>query len=108
MRLDYSSTVKFRQENKACRSLHSCGKDSLKMRALLFPRYNADFNLAKIGFFQEFVQTHLAETEPMVGVKFSRLVKTMTKQIEHNDTSILLQNAMRRFDCAFRDRKSVV
>src|SRR5437868_6102715 len=102
MRLDYSSTVKFRQENKACRSLHSCGKDSLKMRALLFPRYNADFNLAKICFFQEFVQTHLAEAEPMVGVKLARLFETMTEEIEHNDASILFQNAMRRFDRAFR------
>src|SRR5438309_5939027 len=102
MRLDYSSTVKFRQENNACRSLHARGKDGLKMRALLFPRDNADFNLAKTGFFQKFVQTDLAEAEPVVGVKLARLFETMTEEIEHNDASIFFQNSMRRFDRAFR------
>src|SRR5437660_259227 len=102
MRLDYSSTVKFRQENNACRSLHASGKDGLEMRTLLFPRDDADFNLAKTAFFQKFVQTHLAEAEPVVGVKFARLFETMTEEIEHNDASILFQNSMRRFDRAFR------
>src|SRR3984893_4017928 len=72
------------------------------MRTLLFPRDHTDFNLAKTGFFQKFVQTYLAEAEPVVGVKFARLLKPMTKQIEHDDPPVFFQNPMRRFDRAFR------
>jgi hypothetical protein len=34
------------------------------------------------------VQSHFAESEPVVRVKFARLFKTMAEQIENDDTAV--------------------
>jgi hypothetical protein len=50
-------------------SLRPGGKHRLKMGTLFFPPHDPDINILEPGFFQEFVQLHLAETEPVIGVK---------------------------------------
>jgi len=72
------------------------------MRALLLPRHHADFDIAKTGFFKKLVQLHFTETEPAIGVKFPRSLKSMAQQIEHDDAAIPFQNPMRGGDSALR------
>ena len=44
------------------------------------------------------MELHFAETEPMVGVKFARLLELMAEQIEHDDPPAALQYSVRRRD----------
>ena len=41
-------------------------EDGLKVRALLFARDDAHFDLSKAAFFKELMQLHFAKSEPMV------------------------------------------
>src|ERR1700731_3378401 len=81
---DYRSTPTVRQTNSTPRSLNTGGEDRLKLRILFFTRDHAHFDLAKAAFFQKFMQPHLAETEPAVGIKFARFFEAMTQQVEHD------------------------
>ena len=58
--------------------LYSRRENGLKMRALLFPRNDADLNLSETAFFQELMQLHFAESEPVICVQFARAFEPVT------------------------------
>src|SRR4051812_43662129 len=74
------------------RSLNAAGKNSLKMRALLFPGNNTDLDFPKPAFLEELMQLHFAESQPVVSIKFTRLFESMTQQIENHESPAAFQN----------------
>ena len=60
------------------------------MRTLLLPRHDRDFQFAKAGLLEPLMQLHLAEAEPLVGVKLARFFEAMTEQVQHNNAAVLL------------------
>ena len=65
------------------------------MRALFFARDDGDFDVAEAGLFEQLMQLHFAETEPVIGVKFARSFELVAEQIENDDAAALFENAMR-------------
>src|SRR5262249_24853966 len=96
----YSSTAIIRHASRQPRSLDPGGENRLKLGVLFLPRNHAYFHLAKAGAFEQLMKPHLAEPEPMIGIKLSRFFKIVTEQIEHNNATVLFQNTVRRFDGA--------
>src|SRR5581483_3005197 len=84
------------------RSLDAGCKHGLEMRALFFSRDYAHLNVPKSGFFQELMQLHFAEAQPVVGIKFARFFEAMTQQIENHKTTAAFQDAARRGHGALR------
>jgi len=58
------------------------------MRTLFFARHYTHFDITKTTFFEKFVQSHFAEAQPVIGIKLTGFLKTVTEQIEHDDTAI--------------------
>ena len=65
----------------------SLRENGLKMRALVFPRDNVDLNVSETAFFQELMQLHFAESEPVVGVQFASALKPVAQQIENDQSA---------------------
>src|SRR5512133_1804540 len=72
------------------------------MRALLFPRDNADLYLPEAAFLEELVQPHFAESEPVIRVKFTRLFESMTQKIENHQAPARFQNPVSSANGALR------
>src|SRR5207245_9272647 len=72
------------------------------MRTLFFARHDTHFDITKATFFEKFMQSHFAEAQPVIGIKLTGFLKTVTEQMEHDDTAILFQEAMRGFDRSLR------
>ena len=53
------------------------------MRALFLSSDNAHLNLPEAAFFQELMQLHFAEAEPVVCVKFAGTFESMAQKIEN-------------------------
>ena len=64
------------------------------MRALLFPRYNAHFDLAEAALFKELVQLHLTEPEPKVCIQVSGSFESVAQEIEDRQPAAAFQNPM--------------
>src|ERR1700693_3705789 len=59
--------------------LFNCGRqDRLELRVLFLPRNDPDVDLFKPGVFEQAMQLHFAESEPAIGIKFSRLFESVT------------------------------
>ncbi len=54
------------------------------MRALFFPRDDADFHLLEAVLFQKFVQLQFAKPEPVIGIKFASPFEPMAQKIENH------------------------
>ena len=65
----------------------SLREDSLKMRALVFPRNDADLNVSKTAFFQELMQLHFAESEPVICIQLARAFEPVTQKIENHQSA---------------------
>ena len=70
------------------------------MRALLFPGDNADLDIPEAAFLEELVQLDLAESEPVIRVKLTRLFESMTQKIENHQASAAFQNPVSSADGA--------
>src|SRR5215813_13569513 len=70
------------------------------MRALFFPGDDADLDIPEAAFFEESVQLHLTESEPVVGVKFTRLFKSMTQKIKNHQAAPTFQHSISSADGA--------
>ena len=62
-------------------SLCSGGEHGLKIGTLFFPRDYADIDVLEAGVFEQLVQLHFTETEPVIGVKLARPLERMAQQI---------------------------
>src|SRR4029078_5976391 len=57
------------------------------MGTLLFPENDAALNIPEAAFLEQLVQLHFTETKPMVSVKFTRFLESMTQEIENHQTA---------------------
>src|SRR5947208_445914 len=62
------------------------------MRSLLFPRYNAYFNLPEAASFKELMQLHFAEPQPMICIQFPGTFESMAQKIENRQPAAAFQN----------------
>jgi hypothetical protein len=70
------------------------GEDGLEMRTLLFPRHHPDVDVFEARLFEEIVELHFAEAEPVIEIKLAGFLKLMAEQIEDDHASIFSQQAM--------------
>jgi len=68
------------------------------VRALLFPRYNAHFNLPEAAFFEELVQLHFAEPKPMICIQVPGSFESVAQEIEDRQPATAFQNPVGRSD----------
>jgi len=54
------------------------------MRALVFPGNNVDFNVSETASFQELMQLHFAESEPVICIQLASAFEPVTQQIENH------------------------
>ncbi len=62
-------------------------EDGLKMRALVFPGNDADLNVSETAFFQELMQLHFAESEPVICIQFARAFEAVAQKIENHQSA---------------------
>jgi len=67
------------------------GKNGLEMRTLLFPRHHPDVDVFEARLFEEIVELHFAEAEPVIEVKLAGFLKLMAEQIEDDHAPIFSQ-----------------
>ncbi len=66
------------------------------MRTLLLPRHDRDFLFAKAGLLEPLMQLHLAEAEPLVGVKLARTLEAVAEQVQNDEPPFLKCGARSR------------
>ena len=54
------------------------------MRALRFPRDDADLDLSETALFQELMQIHFAKAKPVICIKFPGLFEPVAQQVENH------------------------
>ena len=68
----------------------SLRENGLKMRALVFPRDNVDLNVSETAFFQQLMQLHFAESEPVICIQLASAFEPVTQQIENHQLTAAL------------------
>src|SRR4029453_9887436 len=91
-----------RHNHLPARSFQPRREHRLKMRALLCPGHDADFDLPEPASFQELMQLHFAEAEPMVCIQFAGLFEPVTQQIKNYKAPPPLQYSMSGVNSALR------
>ena len=61
------------------------------MGTLLFPGNDADLDIPEAAFLEQLVQLNFTETKPVVRVKFTRFLESMTQEIENHQTASAFQ-----------------
>ena len=67
-------------------------ENGLEVRALLFPGNDADLNVSETAFFQELMQLHFAESEPVICIQFASAFESVTQKIENHQSTAAFQN----------------
>ena len=66
---------------------YSRRKHGLKMRALFFLGNHADLDISESAFFQELMQLHFAESEPVICIQFASAFEPVTQKIENHEST---------------------
>ena len=71
------------------------------MRTLLLPRHDPDFQFAKAGLLEPLMQLHLAEAEPLVGVKLTRTLEAVAEQVQNDEPPALRETGGLMMRCFY-------